>query len=170
MKLLILCLISFFMSMTIAQAEQPIQVVVFDFGGVIAQANTTQMSNFLINSFNINKDELSSALREMQNYVSNGGSEKQFWEQFAISKKITLPNDWFNQFGIVIKQSISEIPETLTIVKTLQSQGYQTAMLSDVTFASPRPTLKFSNAMGERTFLKPESAKRPTLPTSIKKG
>ena len=114
-------------------AKQHVQIVVFDFGGVIAQANTTQMSNFLINSFNINKDELSSALRDMQNYVSKGGSEKQFWEQFAISKRITLPNDWFNQFGIVIQQSITEMPESLTIVKTLQSQGYQTAMLSDVT-------------------------------------
>lgn len=113
--------------------EQHVQIVVFDFGGVIAQANTTQMSNFLINLFNINKDELSSALRDMQNFVSNGGSEKQFWEQFAISKKITLPNDWFDQFGIIIKKSITEIPESLAIVETLQSQGYQTAMLSDVT-------------------------------------
>lgn len=91
------------------------------------------MSDFLINSFNINKNELSDALREMQNYISKGGSEKQFWEQFAISKRVILPNDWFNQFGIVIKQSISEMPETLAIVKTLQNQGYQTAMLSDVT-------------------------------------
>lgn len=133
MKLLILCLVSFFMSVATAQAEQPIKAVVFDFGGVIAQADTTQMSNFLINSFNINKEELSSALRDMQTYVSKGGSEKQFWEQFAISKKISLPNDWFDQFGIVIKKSITEMPESLLIVKTLQSQGYQTAMLSDVT-------------------------------------
>lgn len=84
--------------------QTDVQIVVFDFGGVFAQANTTQMSNFLINSFNINTDKLSSALREMQNYVSNGGSEKQFWEQFAISKKITLPNEWFNQFDIVVKE------------------------------------------------------------------
>lgn len=133
MKLLILCLISFFMSVATAQAEQPIKAVVFDFGGVIAQADTTQMSNFLITSFNINKEELSSALRDMQTYVSKGGSEKQFWEQFAIPKKISLPNDWFDQFGIVIKKSLTEMPESLLIVKTLQSQGYQTAMLSDVT-------------------------------------
>lgn len=135
MKSFILCLLSFLISMSIAYAvaEQPIQAVVFDFGGVIAQADTAQMSNFLINSFHIDKNELSSALRDMQNYVSKGGSEKQFWEQFAVSKKITLPHDWFDQFGIVIKNSISEIPESVSMVKILQRQGYRTAMLSDVT-------------------------------------
>ncbi len=118
-------------SLSIENKDTP--VVVFDFGGVIAHPNRTQMSNFLINSFNISEDELSSALRNMQNYISMGGSEKEFWEHYAVSKKIMLPNDWFNQFGVVIKKSITEIPETLILVKALQSQGYQIAMLSDVT-------------------------------------
>ncbi len=113
--------------------KREICVVVFDFGGVIAQANTTKMADFLMNSFNIKKDELSNALRDMQSFVSNGGSEKQFWEQYAISKKVTLPNNWFEQFTLIIKESINEIPESIAIVKTLQNQGYQTAMLSDVT-------------------------------------
>ncbi len=76
---------------------------------------------------------LSCALRDMQSFVSKGGTEKQFWEQFATSKKVTLPNNWFEQFDIIIRESITEIPESLMIVKTLQNQGYQTAMLSDVT-------------------------------------
>ena len=50
-----------------------------------------------------------------------------------LRKKIILPSDWFDQFGAVIKGSITEIPETVVIIKELQSQGYQTAMLSDVT-------------------------------------
>lgn len=116
-----------------AAQNKPSYVVVFDFGGVVAQADTAQMANFLMNSFNITKEELSNALRNMQSDVSNGGSEEQFWEQFALSKKIVLPNDWFNQFEMIIKKSITEIPETIILVKTLQSQGYQTAMLSDVT-------------------------------------
>lgn len=116
-----------------ATQKTDICVVVFDFGGVIAQANTTQMADFLINSFNITKDELSSALKDMQYFISKGGSEKQFWEQYAISKKVTLPINWFDQFGAIINKSITEIPETLAIVKALQNHGYQTAMLSDVT-------------------------------------
>lgn len=130
-RLFYICL--FFIVNVSAVENKDSRVVVFDFGGVVARADTTQMANFLINSFNINKEELSNSMRSMQIYVSNGGSEKQFWEQFAVSKKIILPEDWFDQFGIIIKKSINEIPETIILVKMLQSQGYQTAMLSDVT-------------------------------------
>lgn len=115
-------------------AQKPdICVVVFDFGGVIAQANTAKMVDFLTHSFNINRDELSNALTEMQNFVLNGGSEKEFWEQYAISKRVVLPNNWLDQYATVIKESITQIPESLAIVKALQNHGYQTAMLSDVT-------------------------------------
>lgn len=105
-------------------------VVVFDFGGVIAEANTPKMANFLMDSFNINKNELSNALSDMQD---QGSTEEQFWKQFANSKHIILPNDWINQFGVVIQESINEIPGTLTLVKELKTQGYQTAILSDMT-------------------------------------
>lgn len=133
-KLLIILFCVFCAYTENADAKQTgICAVVFDFGGVIAQANTTKMADFLIQFFNINKDELSSALTSMQSFVSKGGSEKQFWELFATSKRVTLPNNWFEQFATIIRESITAIPESLTIVKTLQNQGYQTAMLSDVT-------------------------------------
>lgn len=108
-------------------------VVVFDFGGVVAQADTVQMKSFLMDSFSISKEELSKAFRAMQSHVSTGGSEKQFWEQYAVAREITLPKDWFDQYRVVIRQSIHEIPGTLAIIRKLQCQGYRTAMLSDVT-------------------------------------
>lgn len=129
----LLCVCCLFAEKTPATEKTNRKVIVFDFGGVIAQANTSQMADFLINSFNINKDELSQALSDMQKFLTCGGSEKQFWEQYAISKGVSLTNNWFEQFGLVIKNSITEIPETLAIVKALQNHGYQTAMLSDVT-------------------------------------
>lgn len=132
MQRFILAFITLFVSMGNIHAQQSVKAVVFDFGGVVAEANIAQMTNFLTHTFSINKDELSLALRDMQHYVSTGGSEKQFWEQYAISKKILLSCDWFNQFGAVIKKSITEIPGTLDIVKALQNHGYQTPMLSDV--------------------------------------
>ncbi|KAF3361800.1 hypothetical protein PHSC3_001655 [Chlamydiales bacterium STE3] len=105
-------------------------VVVFDFGGVVAEANTTKMANFLIDSFNIDRDELSNAFRDMEN---QGGTEEQFWKQFAITKNVALPNDWINRFGVIIQESITEIPGTLNLVKELKKQCYQTAILSDMT-------------------------------------
>lgn len=127
------CVSLVFVEYANAVQKPDICVVVFDFGGVIAQTNTTKMTDFLINSFGINKEELSNAFRALQSFVSSGGSEKQFWEHYAISRKISLPHDWFEQFTTNIKESITAIPESLVIVKTLQDQGYQTAMLSDVT-------------------------------------
>lgn len=109
------------------------RVIVFDFGGVIAHADTVQMSEFLLQTFSINRDELSQVLRNMQSFVAKGGSERQFWHQYALSQDTLLPIDWFEQYGAVIKKSIIEIPETLAIVEALQRQGYQTPMLSDVT-------------------------------------
>ncbi|PJD97043.1 MAG: hypothetical protein CK425_04605 [Parachlamydia sp.] len=127
------CISCLFVESVNAKPSTGIRVVVFDFGGVIAQANTTQMSDFLMNSFAINKEDLSKALREMQNFISSGGSEKQYWEQYALSKKVILPNNWLDQWDDTIQKSITEIPETIAIVKALQKEGYQTGMLSDVT-------------------------------------
>ncbi len=116
-----------------ATHNKDLPVVVFDFGGVIAKADTAQMKSFLMDSFHITKEELSAALKKMQEEVSKGGSEKEYWEQYALSKKIALPKDWYEQFGMVIKNSIIEIPGTINLVKALQNEGYQTAMLSDIT-------------------------------------
>lgn len=129
----IFCASCLFVKNAYADQKTSIRVVVFDFGGVIAQANTTQMSAFLMDSFGINKDELSTALSNMQDFISKGGSEKEYWEQYALSKRVVLPNNWLDQWAVIIKESITEIPETIVVVKILQSQGYQTAMLSDVT-------------------------------------
>lgn len=129
----IFCVSCLFLNSANADQKTSIRVVVFDFGGVIAKADTTQMSAFLMKSFGINKDELSNALRNMQDFISKGGSEKEYWEQYALSKRLVLPNTWLDQWAAIIKKSITEIPETIAIVKALQNQGYQTAMLSDVT-------------------------------------
>lgn len=109
------------------------QAVVFDFGGVVAKADRAPMVAFLTASFGISESELKSALKEMQTSVAQGESETDFWHKYAQAKGRNLPADWASQFNTVIKMSINEIPGTIALVKALQNQGYQTAMLSDVT-------------------------------------
>ena len=72
-------------------------------------------------------------MQKMHAYVASGGSERHFWEQFAVSLGRALPDDWFSKYDLVIRNAITEIPETILIVKELQEQGYQTSILSDVT-------------------------------------
>ena len=110
--------------------ENTYTTIVFDFGGVIAQANTSKMANFLMHSFYISRDELLDALNDMQD---QGDTEEHFWKQFTAKKQIILPVDWMDQFGTVIKESIHEIPRTLDLVKELKAESYQTAILSDMT-------------------------------------
>ena len=130
-------IVFYFLSMFLARssATQPfrLEVIVFDFGGVIAQADVTQMADFLMQSFKINKEELSTALKNMQDFISNGGSEKEYWQQYACSKQISLSNHWIDEWATVIQKSISDISGSKEIVIALQENGYQTAMLSDVT-------------------------------------
>lgn len=105
------------------QANQK-PIIVFDFGGVIAEADTAQMKDFLLTSFQINGEELSNALRNMQKSISEGQLEYEYWEQYAASRRIVLPKDWIEQFGTVIDHSITANTETIAIVKALQNQWY----------------------------------------------
>lgn len=118
---------------TTAAQNTEIRAVVFDFGGVIAKANTAQMADFFTSTLCIDQTKLKMAFKDMQAYVLRGGSEKQFWRDYAHSLGKTLPETWFSQFDLVISGAITEIPGTILLVKELQKQGYQTSMLSDVT-------------------------------------
>ena len=113
--------------------SKDVRVIVFDFGGVIAKADTAQMANFLMQKFNLHPEELSNAIDKMHCEVLKEKTEKQFWEQFALSRHVVLPEDWFGEFGRVIEKSIQEIPGMIPLIQALKSQGYQTAMLSDAT-------------------------------------
>jgi epoxide hydrolase-like predicted phosphatase len=123
----------FLYSETLTATPTDVQVVVFDFGGVVAKVNTSQLKNFFTSTVNISDSELSDAFREMQVYVSQGGTESDFWEQYAITHEKNLPLGWFDQFDNIFREAFEEIPETIQIIKELQAQGYKTTLLSDMT-------------------------------------
>lgn len=116
-----------------AAQNSDVHAVVFDFGGVIAHADQAKMVNFLMRSFDVKREELSAALQKMQSFVSQGGTEQEYWEQLASEKKVSLPKNWIDQWYGIIKSSITEIPESIVIVRALQEQGYRTGLLSDIT-------------------------------------
>ena len=132
-KLFIFIFVFFITTEIIAIPNQQIKYIVFDFGGVIANVNDSKIKEFLMNSFWINKIELSLALIDMQNYITKGGSEELFWMKYSALRGAEMPVDWFEQYTAVIKMVTAEIPETIAIVKKLQKQKYKTAMLSNIT-------------------------------------
>lgn len=130
-RLVLLCL-GCLMLFNAVHAE-PYSAVAFDFGGVVAKASRSRMAAFFTTHLCIDESELRLAFGDMRAYVAEGGSEKLYWEEYARSRGLQLPDDWFNQFENVLREAIVEIPGTIELVKELQRQGYRTAMLSDVT-------------------------------------
>lgn len=128
-RLLILMVYGFFNATTL-QAE--IQTVVFDFGGVIAQADRTPVLVYFIQTLGLSKEELKEVLEDLHAYVAEGGTDDAFWKEYATSHNINLSDDWFLQLRCVSRNSLKAIPGTLDVVSELQGLGYQTAMLSDI--------------------------------------
>lgn len=124
------CLIAF---VSYAGEKSDHRIVVFDFGGVIADFHRTPILRFFRETFGLNEKELSFALKERQSLGSGGSSKKKFWSEFAARRKIALPPDWYDRYEAAMRESIGEIPGTLSVVKELLRQGYHPAMLSNVT-------------------------------------
>lgn len=108
-----------------------IHAVVFDFGGVIAKADRGPVSKYFMDTLKLSNEDLSAVTKELQAYVSSGGTDEGFWRDYARCKNVELANDWFDQLREVTKASIVSIPGTLALVNELKDLGYRTAMLSD---------------------------------------
>jgi HAD superfamily hydrolase (TIGR01509 family) len=109
-----------------------IRAIVFDFGGVVANADRESTVKFLTSTLNISENQIPSLMNDLQDYFSNGGTEEEFWKEFARTKQIELPQNWFCDLMMIMQRSLQPIQGTIDIVRELQAEGYQTAMLSDI--------------------------------------
>ncbi len=120
------------------QRAVAIKAIVFDFGGVLATADRTEVYRFLNQTFGLSGDDLQKVLTELHKEIAAGGDEERFWYEYAQSKEKTLPKGWFEQFEVVKMQAIKPIPQMMTIVKMLKQAGYRLALLSNVTSSQAR--------------------------------
>lgn len=109
--------------------EKP--VVVFDFGGVIGRADRSKILAFL-ESTGCCDGDVQEALTCMRTYRKQMGSEKEFWKERAAQAGHPLPEDWDRRYDEAVKAAIYNIPGTLELIGRLQSAGYPTALLSNV--------------------------------------
>ncbi len=124
------CLFSFFTSIAIAQTPTKVKAIGFDFGGVIAKIDRVTIIQFLKETFQLSEQELKPVLGKWKQVLLNGGNEKEFWKNTADSRGIVLPDGWFDEYDKVT--GFTDIPGMIAIVKSLQSQGFQTPMLSNI--------------------------------------
>ncbi len=129
----IACII-FLSFLSIQSTRKPIKVVVFDFGSVIAKTDKKQLVHFLVSSLNIPEEKAIQAYDQLKEYTSEDKEkdEELFWKIWTKENKIHLPNQWFDRLIAAKLAAIKEIPGMISLVKQLQHQGYQTALLSNV--------------------------------------
>lgn len=114
-------------------APPPIKAVVFDFGGVVASVDRTQLINFMKESFPISDEEANHLLQAWAIHLRKEKDEMQFWEKYASSVNMQLPPHWLSRFHQIQACALQAIPETLQAIFKLKEQGYLVALLSNVT-------------------------------------
>lgn len=121
--------------LTIQAEKNQIQVIVFDFGSVIAKTDKQQLAHYLSQSLNISEEEGLQSLQQLKEHTTKDPSkddEDEFWKGYAKNKGINLPSAWFEKFDAVKVHALREIPGMTHLVKKLQQKGYKTALLSNV--------------------------------------
>jgi putative hydrolase of the HAD superfamily len=115
-----------------SQIKTPIKTIAFDFGGVIAKSDKNEINQFLAKQLEISYEEAYEIQNQLKIYCNQGRLEKEFWDYYTKTTGKELPTNWTELFDSARLKAIKEIPGTVQIVKELQKQGFQTAILSNV--------------------------------------
>lgn len=115
-----------------AKQQTPVKAIVFDFGGVIAKTDREEVAEYVSKCLNVSKEEAYHSLELLKQHTNKGKQESDFWVAYAKSNGIQLPQNWMKKLDQQRFESLKEMPGMVNIVKDLQEQGYQTALLSNV--------------------------------------
>jgi putative hydrolase of the HAD superfamily len=131
-SLIFIFLLVCFLGSVQASQKSNVNTIVFDFGGVIAKSDHSEVVEFIAKSLNISLKDAAEALVELKVQSTQGISDEDFWLVYTNSKGIKLPDNWIDQLNDAKFHSLRIIPGMVDLVKELQKQGYQTALLSNV--------------------------------------
>lgn len=114
-------------------ASQPkIEVVVFDFGGVIGTTDKASVRSFISESLGLSKWEEGAVFRDLRSARKRGVSENAFFVDLAKAHGHPDPEAWTAELHLRMVDAVHTIPGMLELVEDLKRAGYQTAMLSNI--------------------------------------
>lgn len=102
--------------------------VVFDFGGVLAKSDRNKLSLYIQNTLQLNDQDLEKLFLESRQYTNKVFDEK-FWSEYTKENALELPCNWMSSLETVC---LVEIPGMRKLASDLTMQGYQTAILSNI--------------------------------------
>ena len=122
----------FFLSIEGAEPEHKKPILVFDFGGVIAEADNEVVFTYLERSLSLSRNEVMHVIAQLRESRIKGVSEEQFWNEYATSTNMTLPEKWIESLNAVQQSAIRPNSRMIEMVKRLKAMGYRIALLSNV--------------------------------------
>ena len=129
---LVAVLSSLFMPLSGVEQERPKPILVFDFGGVIAEADYEVLYLHLERALNLSRSQVMEVLSQLREACAKGIPEEQFWKDYATSSNTSFPDTWMATLDTVKQSAERPSPRMLELVKKLRSFGYRVAMLSNV--------------------------------------
>lgn len=132
--LLALLLSSCFSLVKQAQAQEcQIKAVIFDYGGVIADVDRSEIVSFVMKTFDVSREEAAKLLKESRPFRLKGeADEESYWKQVAKEHRVELKDGWSRPFDYVLLESIKEIPGTLPVIQELKENGIRVGILSNI--------------------------------------
>jgi putative hydrolase of the HAD superfamily len=125
--------ISLLLASLSASEERVAQIVVFDFGDVIAEKfDRKSVVQFLCDSFHLSEVEFKKVSQKKKKALKKGLTEEQFWLRYAHKKKIKLPSDWALSFKAVMKSAVKVDPKMYQLVDELKEKQIPVALFSNV--------------------------------------
>lgn len=133
----ILCLTGIF---TLLQATEKtkIKALAFDFGGVMTQTDHNEIMQFVAKHLKLSSIEAKEILKQLKTRSALGDQEHSFWLDYAKTKGISLPHDWLTQLNETRFHALKVVPGMPELVKNLRQQGFQIALLSNVSESHAR--------------------------------
>lgn len=114
-------------------AELPVEVVIFDCGGVMVNSQPELNVAYISRTLGIEWSVVKHTLSEAKRVLTKGEiDEHVFWEEYARAHGGHLPDNWVERYQEHYFKRLKERPGMRQLVLALQAQGYRTAMISNV--------------------------------------
>ena len=123
----------FFLFVVWCSAAAALPVVVFDFGGVMADFNRDEMTLRAAKALQITPEQFVSIIDEHRNVLATGStSEAEFWAMVAEKYDLELPENWRSLVTEWMQELVAARPEMYAYVEKLRQAGYRVALFSNV--------------------------------------
>jgi putative hydrolase of the HAD superfamily len=112
--------------------ERPKPILVFDFGGVVGEADNELLFLHLERELHLSRQQVLQVIAQLRDSQTKGISEEEFWKEYAASIQTVFSENWMQTLDTVKQSAVRANPRMIELVKKLKSLGYRTALLSNV--------------------------------------